>query len=439
MNIDHLIIGGGLAGTTIAVHLHQRGLPFVLIEATTRLGGKIETKWTQEGCFEFGPNSFTNKSNDIFELLRLLQLEEDLIVPDPRAQHRYILKGGKILALPQKPQDLFTSPVLSLTGQLRFLREIAYVPDKPPEEESVWDFFARHFGPEVANYFADPFVSGIYAGDVHRLSLSAAFPTMSQAEIDSGSLLRYLIGRKKLHKTSPQIYQLKQGLESIFIRAREQLPAHALHFSELPLEIIPDSSGVKVVTDRRTYHAQQLYLTVPAYIAAQLLKKSIPELSVLEQIHYAPVITAHLRVTRSESYPFAGFGMLIPSLENRAILGVLWNSSSFPELFRNQRYHYLTVYAGGMHHPDQVDLSAEQLRSLIHQEVRRLFHLKESPEILHMRRHPQAIPQYELGYGKIIEKTERALAPYPAIRLAGNYLGGISMPDTVAHAAALVI
>ncbi len=33
---------------------------------------------------------------------------------------------------------------------------------------------------------------------------------------------------------------------------------------------------------------------------------------------------------------------------------------------------------------------------------------------------------------------EKSLARTPSLKLAGNYLGGVSMPKTVAHAASLI-
>lgn len=433
--IDQLIVGGGLAGTTIAVQLHHQKKEFILIEASPRLGGKVETKWTGQGCFEFGPNSFTNKSEEIFQLLSLLGLGGDLLSPTREAKNRYILKEGKITRLPSSPQEIFTTCSLSPLGKMRLLAEFAHVPPKPAAEESVWDFFARHFGVEVADNFADPFVSGIFAGDPHKLSLADAFPTMARAEVLSGSLLRYLIGQKKTANTSPQVHQLKRGLESIFIRAREQLPTESIHLEKVVQEIVPEKKGVTVVTNKGKYQTKRLFLASPAYAVAVMVQKHLPELATtLRQIEYAPVVTAHLQVAKREKYPFAGFGLLIPSKEKRKILGVLWNSSTFPPLFHDPDHHYLTVYAGGTRHPETVQLAGERLRELIGSEVQKIFALKEEPKILHMRRHERAIPQYNLGYGKILTGLKAALVLTPQIQLAGNYIGGISMPDTVSTA-----
>ena len=410
-----------------------------MIESAPRLGGKVETCLTHEACFEFGPNSFGNQPDDIFQLLEILDLKNEVLPPSPSASHRYILKKGKMVRLPAKPQEIFTTSALSIKGRLRFLRELFYVPAKKVAEESIWGFFTRHFGREVADYFADPFISGIFAGDSRKISLAAAFPTMAAAEANHTSLLRYLIKQKKSRQASPQSYQMKQGLESIFHRAAEKIGQHRLHLSERVTDIIPGDEAMTLMTDRGTYRAKILYLTTPAYMAAGILRKNFPTISqILEEIEYAPVATIHLKVPKSELFPFDGFGMLLPSLENRRILGVLWNSSTFPELFPDPQYHYLTVYVGGARHPELLQSETATIQQIVSDEVQNLFHLQNPPTWVQMRRHPQAIPQYTLGYEKILQALREGLACYPALKLAGNYLGGISMPKTVAYAARLV-
>lgn len=433
--LDHLIVGGGLAGMTIAVSLLKKSYSFCLLEATARLGGKVETQLTPEACFEFGPSSFIDQPPDILDLLKVLDLHSEILKPSPAAQNRYILKNGVMTRLPLKPPEMLTTKALSFKGRLRFLSEIFYVPQGKKEDESVWDFFARHFGHEIADYFADPFVSGIFAGDAKNLSLKSAFPTMAEAEVQSTSLIRYLMAQRKTAKASPQSYQLKDGLESIFHRALEKIGADKIHFSEKVVDIIPGGDTLQVITDRAAYETKRLFLTTPAYVTAKILQRSLPEASrLLEKIDYAPVVTVHLKVSRQESFSFDGFGILLPSLEKRKILGALWNSSTFPSLFHDKDFHYLTVYVGGAHYRDGAMADEAVIQKIVCDEIKDILQLKNPPHIIQMRRHAKAIPQYTLGYEKILKSIKDSLASYPSVRLAGNYWGGISMSKTVAYA-----
>ncbi|MEM7319358.1 MAG: FAD-dependent oxidoreductase [Pseudomonadota bacterium] len=58
METDVLIVGGGLAGLTLADHLTRAGIEFLLVEAQSRLGGRILTEQLSGGQFDLGPAWF---------------------------------------------------------------------------------------------------------------------------------------------------------------------------------------------------------------------------------------------------------------------------------------------------------------------------------------------------------------------------------------------
>jgi len=437
--IKHLIIGGGIAGVSIAVKLLKRGESFLLLESSDRLGGKIETKRTPEACLEMGPSSFTDQSPEIFDLLDALGLKGDVLEPSPAAKNRFILKEGRIVRLQTAPPELITSGALSPWGRIRFLWEAVHVASSSKEEESVWGFFARHFGREAAEFLADPFVSGVYAGDARRLSFREAFPSMAEAEARSSSLIRHLFRNRRSGRVAPKTYQLKGGLGTLVERASGLLGEERFHRGEAVREIVSERGSLTAVTERDRYLAETIYLTSPAPAAAKILERHFGALSrELLRIEYAPLVSIHLRVSRREKYPFDGFGLLIPSCEQKKILGVLWHSSIFPDLFPDKGHHYLGIYAGGVRHPEVVEDSEERLRDLVLKEVQRFFSLRVTPEFLHLRRHRQAIPQYQLGYGVILQRIREELSRFPSLRLAGNYLEGVSLSKTAAQAMSVV-
>ncbi|MBI2339147.1 MAG: protoporphyrinogen oxidase [Deltaproteobacteria bacterium] len=240
-------------------------------------------------------------------------------------------------------------------------------------------------------------------------------------------------------KTDPRLYQLKGGLESIFHSARKKMGIERVRLNEAALDLVVEGKKLRVLTGRGEYESDCVYLTAPAYSTATLLKKRFPQISTeLSKIDYAPVITAHLRVQRSEKFPFCGFGLLIPSGERRQILGTLWNSSSFPFQFHDERHHYLTVYAGGARNRKLIEADDAALRDVIGREVEDIFRLRFGVEWIHLKRHERAIPQYVLGYGKLLNRINALLAETPSLKLAGNYLGGVSLSKTVTHAAGIV-
>ncbi|MBI4196407.1 MAG: protoporphyrinogen oxidase [Deltaproteobacteria bacterium] len=440
MKIRSLIVGGGIAGVTVALCLWKKKEEFLLLESSPRLGGKVETKRISGGLLEMGPSSFLAEPPMILEMIEALGMKDSLLSPAPEAKQRFILKRGRISRLPSNPFELFTTDSLSWNGKFRFLRELFYASPRQQGEESVFDFFLRHFGRETAQSFADPFVSGIFAGDSSQLSLDAAFPTMREAEIKSGSLLRHLIRKKKTGGPPSSLYQIRGGLGSIFAEASSKMGEENFHRNEAVQSIVRLPRGFQVLTNKATYETEKLYLAVPAYEAARLFQNQTPSLAdLLRQVQYAPLVTAHLRIRRNEKNRLSGFGLLIPTAEKRQILGILWNSSSFPSLFTDKQHHYVTVYAGGARNRQIVEEERDRLVQKILDETSSVLSLHETIDLLELRRHTAAIPQYNLGYNRILEAISQELRTLQSLKLVGNYLGGVSLPRTVAHAISQVL
>ncbi|MEM6687347.1 MAG: FAD-dependent oxidoreductase, partial [Bacteroidota bacterium] len=75
MNSKTIIIGGGLSGLLIGYRLKQLGVPFILLEARNRIGGRIYTKFTSNDTpVEMGATWFGNQHIHLKKLLQELKV-----------------------------------------------------------------------------------------------------------------------------------------------------------------------------------------------------------------------------------------------------------------------------------------------------------------------------------------------------------------------------
>lgn len=133
------------------------------------------------------------------------------------------------------------------------------------------------------------------------------------------------------------------------------------------------------------------------------------------------------------AHPLDGFGVLVPGAEGFSILGTLFTSTLFPN--RAPRHHVtLTTYLGGSRQPDIAEMDEEQQAARVLSDLNKLLGLSGEPLFTHRIHWPRAIPQYETGFGRILEQMDRAEREHPGFYLAGNYRTGISVGDTI-HAA----
>src|ERR1043166_1947266 len=97
------IIGGGITGLTAAFRLKQRGIPATIYEAGHRVGGVIQSVKRHGYLAECGPNSILETSPKISALVHDVGLEDLKIYSNEKAGNRYIVRGGKLIPVPDTP------------------------------------------------------------------------------------------------------------------------------------------------------------------------------------------------------------------------------------------------------------------------------------------------------------------------------------------------
>lgn len=175
-----VVIGGGISGLACAYRLKQLGLPVMLLEASERAGGMIQSLSMEAFLFELGPQSFLSTA-PLLQLISELGLEDQLVRANPSAP-RFVLRNGRLERVPLAPTELLTTSLLSVRTKLCLLAEPFRNTAPPESDESVAAFVRRKFGEDLLEYLAGPFVSGVYAGNPERISLRSAFPSAHEWE-----------------------------------------------------------------------------------------------------------------------------------------------------------------------------------------------------------------------------------------------------------------
>ncbi len=135
-------------------------------------------------------------------------------------------------------------------------------------------------------------------------------------------------------------------------------------------------------------------------------------------------------------HPLDGFGFLAPRKEGINALGCLFPSEIFPG--RAPAGHVaLAAFAGGRTNPGIVEWDDERFASTLLSELRGPLGLVGEPVFRLIRRWPRAIPQYEVGHGRFVERAKEIERALPGLHLGGNFLGGVSVPDCIKNATAL--
>src|SRR5712691_155748 len=293
-----VVIGGGITGLTTAYRLTQaaqeRGLPLevVLLEAGRRVGGSIAAHHQHELLMEQGPDCFLSAKPWGVRLCEELGLGDELISTTTQYRQSFIVRGGRLVPVPQgfylmapgSWRSLLTTPVFSWHGKLRMALDLVVPRRSSTEDESLAEFVTRRLGREALERMAQPMVGGIYTADPQYLSMQATMPQFIAMEQQYGSLIRAML--HKQHSASAAapgtsgpryglLVSLRQGMQTLVDALTAHLPAATvrLHTPVRRLQRVPETQSWLVHLDQQpALEADAVCLSVPAPQAGQLLR-----------------------------------------------------------------------------------------------------------------------------------------------------------------------
>ncbi len=142
-----IVIGAGISGLTCAYALKKSGQNVLLLEASARPGGMIQSVAENGYLFELGPQSFSG-TETIFKLCDELGISGEL-VEAPHGAPRYILIDGKLVRVPFSPGAFLSTQLLGWRTKLSILSEVFRTSKSPESDESIAAFVRAKFTPEL--------------------------------------------------------------------------------------------------------------------------------------------------------------------------------------------------------------------------------------------------------------------------------------------------
>lgn len=425
------IIGAGITGLAAGYAALKAGRQPLILEASGRIGGVIESQKRDGFLVDFGPNSLRVATPEITQLLEALDIEA--LDARPGQDVRRIVRNGRLKALPRSQAGLLTTPAWSLKGKLRLLKE-PWVAPMQSEDESLADFIERRLGTELLDYAADPFVSGIYAANPKHLSVRWAFPKLYAMERQHGSLIRGFLKNRK-QAVRPRTVSFADGMEALPQALARAIGPEHIRLQARLLRLDPEKRELQWedATGQHRERFDAIAVTVPAQALPQLPWPAAVQkkLSFLSNIPYAPLSVLALGFQQQHlKHPCDGFGFLVPARENKSFLGTIFSSFLFPGRAPKDM-HLLTSFMGGMRQPELASLAPEAQVARLCSELKPLLGLCGPPVFVAHRYWPRAVAQYDLDHGKRLEALTAFEAAYPGWSLFGHFRGGVALPACI--------
>lgn len=420
-----LVLGSGISGLATAYYLRRGGSPVTVLEASGQVGGKVTTLEVAGLPVDVGPDAFLSRGADLRQLIEDLGLTGDIV--EPQTGGSYIWSRGKLrpippgaaFGLPDRLVPLLRSGLLSPLGVARAGFDIVLPATKTNDDPSIADLVRPRFGDDVYHRMVEPLLGGVHAGDPAQLSARSTVPEIYA--IASGNRSVYLSMRKRPKPTGKRqapLVSLRGGMGRLTQALARDVDVR-LNTPATTLERTADGWRVNDLT------ADHVVLATPAYVTAELLRATAPELANELQIPYVDVANATLAFRPSDvpALPL-GTGFLVPPIEREFIVGCSWLTNKWPHLV-NDDVVLIKCMVGRAGDRRWLPMSDAEIVEGVRDGLARILGIDAEPQETLVQRWPRAMPQYVVGHAERLSRIDR-LTP-PGLHLTGAAYRGAGL------------
>lgn len=454
-----VIIGGGIAGLTTAFYLQktvrENNLPIEvkLIEASHRLGGKMQTVVRDGFTIERGPDSFLARKTSMTKLAGEVGMADQLVHNSTGKSYVLVnerlhpMPGGSIMGIPTEMAPFITTGLFSLPGKLRAAADFILPKSAKEQDKSLGEFFRRRLGDEVVENLIEPLLSGIYAGDIDKLSLMSTFPQFYQVEQKYRSLI---LGMKKSTPSQPKQPETGGKKEGVFLTFKSGLQSFA-EAIEAKLDADAILKGLKVDNITKSGNSYEVYLNNGETIYADSIVAAVPHQATQSMFSqygfFAPFkeMPSTSVATVALAFPedaiqndIDGTGFVVSRNNDYSITACTWTHKKWAHAAPEGKV-LLRCYVGRSGDETIVDLSDDQIIKIVLDDLKKTMNITMEPEFSIISRWKNSMPQYTVGHKQRVETIKNEMkSQLPGVFLAGASYEGIGLPDCIDQGEAAV-
>jgi protoporphyrinogen oxidase len=292
MDYDVIIIGGGITGLSAAHTLTKQGIKILILEQEEELGGLAASyKFPDFSIEKYYHHTFA-ADNVLFELIKELELEKQLVVKTASVGQ---LIGKKIHRL-NTPFDILRFGELGIMDKFRLgltTLKAAHLKDYAALDKiTAREWITRQTGKNVYNKFFAPLINGKFGASADRIS--AAW-IASRIKLRSN---RFIQGEK--------LYYLKDGFNELIDKLNKTIRAKGEIKSGLTVdEIIIDKNKITgVKAGGHIFNARAVISTLPPQTLLKLCRLPGKLADQLQKIAYQGCVCALIGLDRklTDSY-----------------------------------------------------------------------------------------------------------------------------------------
>ena len=431
------LVGGGITALTCAFNLEKLAalngvnIQITIFEQEAELGGKLKSGNRGDFLVEFGPDSIATRQPAVMMLINEVGMASEIVVPKQRQFS--IMRSGKmqlvdlslLAPFPRNIRGLFATELVSFSGKMRaclggaldFLSSGKVSASKA--DRDLASYFRRKWGNEMSRNLLEPLFSGLYGGDLEKISQTVIQVNSSASSASS-------------KPKSPYI-GFKNGIFSLINAIKNNLKHTTFCCSEAVKGIQKSETGIMIKSDKDSFEFSICLITTPARAASRLLLNSLPKAAKLLsdfEASDAAIVSLGFSSFNQGLLDLAGSGVIVPASESSSIRGITISSRKWENRAPDGSLLLRVFGREGVFE----NLSQEQAVSLAKAEVERL--LKISGEISYSELHSwkSGSALCAVGHQQKVRELKDELGLIPGLFVAGAPYGGVGIGDCIESA-----
>lgn len=442
------VIGSGITGLTTAYRIKQRieqyNLPFELIvlESSIQTGGKILSLKIGENYFDLGPQAIDTRSPEIMELIRELELQDQVIYSTNGKQDIYFFDKlyhfdfPTYKGIPARKLDIMKYDVLTFQGKMNFLKGTTAKHSMSFKEYTISQYLRSRLGTEMSEHVVEPYFSKVFASDIDRLGIEASNEHILELEKKHGNIIKAIQAHPEIHDGSGNFLTFSQGIGTLTNRLTDLLE-NEIEYSKKVTEIQKSDEGTYIldINNKEQMRVGAVCVATEADTYKQFFSTDLFLRNLFEPIQSASIGYALFSFPKGAiGTPPKGFGVLSPRRNNSSVTSLVWLNKQWPSL-KEMNEEFIGVNFGRTGEEFMMSLSNNQIEDTLLKDIKKMLTILAEPNYRVLKRWPNSVPQYTVQYEEKMNDIKTYLGrEYPGIRLAGNGINGFGMNDCIRQA-----
>lgn len=438
------IIGGGITGLSAAYEMQKQAqeqqleVQFLLIERNDYVGGKIHTAYTEEFKMETGADSIVARHPGVLELVRELQMEQQLVYNEVGASYihtneqLHMIPINSTFGIPMSVESLMSSTLISDAGKQRALKDLTTPNTTFTKDSSIGEFLAYFLGEELVTKQIAPVLSGVYSGDLYELSIASTIPYLIDYKNNYGSIIKgFEANREQFEKANQKKFiSFEHGLSSFTERLEQSLTQFDV-LKGMGLEVLEKTANGYALhlSNRDIRHVDHVVLTTPHDVTRKFFQHDELQ-NYFNQFRNGSAITLYLGYdVPDDILPADGTGFIVSHNSSLECNACTWSSRKWKHTSANGKLLVRLFYKDI--HPRYEEfraMSDDELVAVAREDIAKSLQVTAPPMLTEVTKWLDKMPRYDLSHRAARDGVVNALQQhYPNVYIAGSSFYGVGI------------